>query len=163
MRNSQQIGKDFEKTLKSVFLSLQGSTTFLFHEFVDSHAAGNLVAGQPADYLVSINGKLAFLEAKASTTQKRFQRSMLQPAQRGAIIKHAQIMGTPYYILFHSSVEKVYHILDGAIAMKGSRINYADALLMEIPEQNCLALSLTGHWNLRPLSEAIRRYEKNYV
>ena len=47
--------------------------------------------------------------------------------------------------------------------MKGSRINYADALLMEIPEQNCLALSLTGHWNLRPLSEAIRRYEKNYV
>lgn len=100
MRTSQQIGKDFEKTLEGVFSSMRDKYGFMFHKFVDTKAAGNVVASQPADYLIGTPGQLSFMEAKSSDKVPNFRRSMLRPAQRGAIIQYSVGLGIPYHILF---------------------------------------------------------------
>lgn len=154
MRTSQDIGKDFEKALESVFSALSKTHAFKVHKFVDSHAAGNIVASQPSDYLIGAAEMLFFCEAKASTKQKRFQRSMLRPAQRGAIIHYSIGMMIPYYVLFLHKDE--VHCLSGSEAMKGSRIRYKESLLFTCGIE-VLEAHLIHFWNLRPIGTVIKR------
>ena len=159
MRTSQDIGKDFEKTLESVFSALTQSHAFKVHKFVDSHAAGNIVASQPSDYLLACEGTLFFCEAKASTKHKRFQRSMLRPAQRGAIMHYGMGLNNPYFILFQYRDE--VHCLDAVGALAGSRINYDAALLFQCKTSE-LKEKLVTHWSLtdiKTMINNIRSYE----
>lgn len=127
MKTSQQIGKDFEKTLEGVFSSLKNTHSFNYHKFIDTHAAGNIVAAQPSDYLVGIHRTLIFLEAKSSTKEKRLQKSMLRPSQRGAIKYYGMGLDLDYLVLFEH--EGRVDILDGREVMRGSRINYQKSLI----------------------------------
>lgn len=155
-RTSLQIGKDFEKTLQSVFSALSKKYALKWHPFVDSHAAGNTVAAQPSDYLMGIEENLFFLEAKSSIKQKRFQRSMLRPAQRGAILFYAIGMKIPYWIIFEYLGE--VHCLDGAAAMTGSRIAYKDSCVFTCKTEE-LEEELAKLWGLTPLTDVIKRIE----
>ena len=161
MRTSQDIGKSFEKTLESVFSSLQKTHAFRAHKLVDSHAAGNIVASQPSDYLIGAYQQLFYLEAKASSKNKRMTRSALQPAQRGAILNYGQVLQIPYYILFYSEVSGTVHILDGAKIMAGPRTIYPDALIDEVKILD-LEFALIQRMKLKPLPEVLKQFTKNY-
>lgn len=161
MRTSQKIGKDFEKTLGDVFSALQKSYGFRAHVFVDSHAAGNMVAGQPADYLVARVGELFFLEAKASMKNARMTRSALQPSQRGAILSYGQMLGIPYVILFHNEQDGTVHIIDGAEFMRGQRTDYKSSLLAEVP-LDTLPDALVEMWSLQPLVEVLNTFRSKF-
>lgn len=161
MRTSQDIGKSFEKTLESVFSSLQKTHAFRAHKLVDSHAAGNIVASQPSDYLIGTYQKLFYLEAKASSKNLRMTRAALQPAQRGAIMNYAQVMRIPYFILFHAERTGTVHILDGAIFMAGKRTAYENALIDEVKLAN-LEVSLIQRLELRPLPAILKQFNEIY-
>lgn len=161
MRTSQDIGKSFEKTLESVFSSLQKTHAIRVHKLVDSHAAGNIVASQPSDYLVGTYKKLFYLEAKASSKNLRMTRSALQPAQRGAIILYSQMLQIPYYILFHAEKTNTVHLLDGALLMAGKRTVYQDALIDEVPLGE-LEFALTQRLELKPLAEVLKQFNAVY-
>ena len=156
MRTSQDIGKDFEKMLEGIFSTLTQTHSFKMHKFVDSHAAGNTVAAQPADYMLARDRSLFFCEAKASTKNKRFQRSMLRPAQRGAILHYGVGLRVPYFILFNHKDE--VHCLDARYALKGKSINYAASLVFKclLPE---LQSKLVKYWNLDPINVVITRIQ----
>ena len=132
-KTSQQIGKDFERMVEGVFDSLQRSHGFRYHKFVDSHAAGNLVASQPSDYLVALGSQMAFVEAKASAVEAKLQKAMIRPAQRGAAIMYGQMLRVPYYILFYSEVTQQATLYNGAEAMRGDRLNYKNWWQSAVP------------------------------
>lgn len=161
MRTSQDIGKSFEKALESVFSSLQKTHAFRAHKLVDSHAAGNIVASQPSDYLIGTYQKLFYLEAKASSKNLRMTRSALQPAQRGAILNYAQVMQIPYYILFYAEQTETVHIIDGALFMAGKRNVYDNALIDEVGLAD-LEFSLIQRLELRPLPAILKQFNKIY-
>ena len=121
---------------------------------MDSHAAGNLVASQPSDYLVTVNDQMMFIEAKSSTKQKRFQRSMLRPAQRGAIIHYGMGMGVGYLIIFEHLGR--IDVLRGTKAMNGKRINYEEALSFSCKTED-LEIEIIKRWKPFPISKMIDR------
>ena len=161
MRTSQDIGKSFEKTLEGVFSSIQKTHAFRIHKFVDSHAAGNIVASQPSDYLIGTLGQMMFLEAKASTKNKRMTRAALRPAQRGAIHIFSQVLNIPYYVLFFAEKTGTVHLLDGAMLMKGGRTNYSLALMKEVAIEQLEEL-LIERLDLTPLPTALKKYNLLY-
>ena len=160
-RTGQDIGKKFEKALEGAFEDLKKSHGFNYHKFVDTHAAGNVVASQPSDYLVTLPTGLAYLEAKASTKVPRFRQSTLRPAQRRTIMYDSQILGVPYYILFYNEDTDTVDLIDGAEALRSNRINWSKSLLA-----SCKPGDLSGMFekvfSLEPLSETLRRYNKEY-
>ncbi len=158
MRTSQDIGKDFEKMLEGIFSTLTQTHSFKMHKFVDSHAAGNTVAAQPADYLLASHKGLFYCEAKASTKNKNFQRSMLQPSQRGAILHYGVGLGVPYFILFH---HKPYvYCLDAAKAMKGARAKLEYSTLFRCTEDQ-LKSELIKLWQLVGSKTMIERIQNH--
>lgn len=160
-RTGQDIGKKFEKALESAFEDLKKSHGFNYHKFVDTHAAGNVVASQPSDYLVTLPTGLAYLEAKASTKVPRFRQSMLRPAQRRTIMYDSQILGVPYYILFYNEDTDTIDLIDGAEALRSSRINWKKSLLASCKSGD-LSEMFEKVLSLEPLSETLRRYNKEY-
>lgn len=160
-KTSQQIGKDFERMVEGVFDSLQRYHGFRYHKFVDSHAAGNLVASQPSDYLVALGSQMAFVEAKASAVETKLQKAMIRPAQRGAALMYGQMLGVPYYILVYSEVTQKVILYDGAEVMRGSRVNHKNSVLSE-----CLAHQmgemLIKEWNLEPYNLMLQHFRKEW-
>lgn len=55
-----RVGYEFEAKLKDVFGNIKNKRPFDFHRFLDSKAAGRIVAPQLADYMIS------FMDAKSS-------------------------------------------------------------------------------------------------
>lgn len=160
-KTSQQIGKDFERTLEGVFDSLQRSHGFRYHKFVDSHAAGNLVASQPSDYLVALGSQMAFVEAKASAVETKLQKAMIRPAQRGAAIMYGQMLGVPYYILFYSEVTQEVTLYNGAEVMRGSRVNHENSVLSEC-SSHLMGEMLSKEWNLGPYNLMLQRFREEW-
>lgn len=160
-RTGQDIGKKFEKALESAFEDLKKSHGFNYHKFVDTHAAGNVVASQPSDYLVTLPTGLAYLEAKASTKVPRFRQSMLRPAQRRTIMYDSQILGVPYYILFYNEDTDTIDLIDGAESLRSSRINWSKSLLASCKSGD-LPSMLEKVFKLECISETLRRYNKEY-
>lgn len=161
LKSSQQIGKDFEKTLESVFSSLQKTNGLRFHKFVDSHAAGNIVASQPSDYLVGFYQKLILVEAKSSATKTNFTRSALRPAQKGAALFYGQLLDIPYVILFHSEKTGMVSYIDGAAAMAGDRINLETCVLDSRPLEQ-LTDMLKSQWEMRSIKFLTKRKQEVY-
>ena len=160
-KTSQQIGKDFERMVEGVFDSLQQSNGFRYHKLVDSHAAGNLVASQPSDYLVALGSKMAFVEAKASAGETRFQKAMLRPAQRGAAILYGQILGVPYYILFCSETTQRVTLYNDAEVMRGNRVNHEKSTLSECFAHQ-MGEMLSREWNLEPYNLMLQKYREEW-
>lgn len=160
-KSSQDIGKDFEKTLEGVFSYLQKSYGFRYHKFVDSHAAGNIVASQPSDYLVAAGSKMLFIEAKATATNKNFTRGVLRPAQRGAIMMYGQVLKVPYLILFYSEVTGLVSFIDGAKAMVGERVELKSCTFANVKISK-LGNYLARHLELKPLSVHLKQREFDY-
>lgn len=156
-RTGRDIGKKFEKAVETAFDTFKKRYGFNYHKFVDTHAAGNIVAGQPSDYLVTLPSGLCYLEAKASTTTDRLGKSMLRPSQRRTIMMDSQMLGVPYYVLFYAERTKEFHLLDGAEVMRGSRINYKQSLLMKGSLEG-----LPKFWGLQPLSNVISTFKAQY-
>lgn len=66
-----RVGYEFEDQLKKVFSNLKNKRPFDFHRFLDSKAAGRIVAPQLADYMISFkdaksSNHVIIVEAKAS-------------------------------------------------------------------------------------------------
>lgn len=160
-KTSQQIGKDFERMVEGVFDSLQRSHGFRYHKFVDSHAAGNLVASQPSDYLVALGSQMSFVEAKASAKANRLQKAMIRPAQRGAAIMYGQMLQVPYYILFYSEVTQQVTLYNGAEVMRGDRLNYKNCILSECPSHQ-MGEMLSKEWNLGPYNLMLQKFREEW-
>lgn len=160
-RTSQDIGKKFEKAVEAAFDELKRGYGFNYHKFVDTHAAGNVVASQPSDYLITIPAGLCYLEAKASTTLTKMGKSMLRPSQRRTIKFDAQVLGVPYYILFHSEKTGEVHLLNGAEVLRGERINYKESLIAAKPISEMGKL-LKNSFQPLNLSALLTDYRNNY-
>lgn len=160
-KTSQQIGKDFERMVEGVFDSLQQSHGFRYHKFVDSHAAGNLVASQPSDYLVALGSQMAFVEAKASVVETKLQKAMIRPAQRGAAMMYGQMLGVPYYLLFYSEMTQRVSLYNGAEVMRGSRVNHEKSILSEC-SSHLLGEMLSREWNLGPCNLMIKKFREEW-
>ncbi len=66
-----RVGYEFEDKLKSVFGEIKKKRPFDFHRFLDTKAAGRVVAAQLADYMISFKddkscNHVIIVEAKAS-------------------------------------------------------------------------------------------------
>ena len=157
-RTSQQIGNSFENYLEGVFKQLQKEYGFRYHRFVDSKDAGGIVASQPADYLFASDLEIGFIEAKASTTAKRLQLSMLRPAQKGAIRYYGQLLGRTYLILFLNEAEDLVSVYDGREVMRGSKINHDKAMLLQV-NKRLLRDSLATLLELDPLAKCLKNLE----
>lgn len=117
-RTGRDIGQAFQHDLQGVFKALKADYGFAWRRLTDTGAAGNMVEGQPSDYLVTARGHLAYCEAKASTTSKKFRPSMLQPAQRQAILQEGGMLDIPYYIVFYSEITGTVDVIDGTDVLK---------------------------------------------
>ena len=160
-KTSQQIGKDFERMVEGVFDSLQRSHGFRYHKFVDSHAAGNLVASQPSDYLAALGSQMVFVEAKASAVETRLHKAMIRPAQRGAAIMYGQMLGVPYYILLYSEATQKVTLYNGAEVMRGSRVNHANSILSVSPA-HLMGEMLSTEWNLGPYNLMLQKFREEW-
>lgn len=161
MRTSLDIGKGFEKTLEGVFSSLQKTHAFKVHKMVDSHAAGNMVAGQPADYLIRTHNQTAWLEAKTSSKNKRMTRSALQPSQKGAIKYYSQILGMPYFIVYFAEVENSVQLLNGSLLMKGTKPDHTECTILDFRGDHLRQLLIKG-LDLQPLPPYLQTFQLNF-
>lgn len=116
--SGRDIGKDWESTLNGVFSTISRDYVFTVHRLVDTGTAGNFVNSQPSDYLVAYRGKLAYLEAKASTVARNFRPSMLRPKQRQTIIRDSIMGEVPFLILFGDLQMQTYQLLNGATILQ---------------------------------------------
>lgn len=158
-RTSQHIGSSFENYLEGVFKQLQKEYGFRYHRFVDSKDAGGIVASQPADYLFASDLEVGFIEAKASTTAKRLQLSMLRPAQKGAMRYYGQLLGRTYLIIFFNEAEDIISVYDGREVMRGSKINHDKSILFR-GDKKLLLDSLVHLLELNPLAKCLKDLEK---
>lgn len=151
----RDVGKDWENTLKNVFSRLSKTHVFSCHKLVDTGTAGSIVTSQPADYLISYGGKLAYLEAKASTTAKSFRPSMLRPKQRQTIIQESIMGDVPYFILFGDLMQRKYQLINGkTVLQKG--IPPERYVLLSGDIENLLD-DLTHYWAPKDLPATLKR------
>lgn len=96
--------------------ALQRQYPIFFHRFSDSRAAGNLIADQPADFLLLSKGHGAtFLEAKFSEVHDSL-RSCFSGAVTASQLASARLAhraGQRYLILFHSSCAHRFELWPG--------------------------------------------------
>lgn len=127
------IGKLVEKELETVFRALKESHLLGWHRLPDTHSAGGqLIGEQPSDYLVALppgshsplnDQRLLFVELKASEKYTSFNKSMMQPAQRGAVNLYRLVLQLPYLILFYSAKSGTLQVWDGEVAVSETRID----------------------------------------
>lgn len=125
---STDIGKVFEKQLQEAFRQLKARHLMGWHRFTDSSSAGGAFVGdQPSDYLIGLppgsrqDQRLFHLEAKASESHSRLQKSMIRPAQRGAINFYSHLLQMPYFILFWDVAGSRLELWSGVEALNPSR------------------------------------------
>lgn len=153
MNTGREIGKEWERTLQSVFSSLRKQYGFSWHSFVDTHTAGGMVQAQPSDYLIMVEGSVMFLEAKSSTRNKKLQPSMLRPKQRQTILHESRLLRLPYWVLFGQTTEGYFQLFRGIdVVEEGFSRSYPIQLEGEIKE---LESKLREFFNLRKLSEIV--------
>lgn len=124
------IGKVFEDQVKEVLSSLRKTHFVEWRRFTDTGAAGSVVSEQPSDYLVGLppgsagprQGRLFFLEVKASEKNNTLQKAMVKSSQRGAINCFRRMLDIPYLILFWDSVGGSLQLWDG-IAVSEDRLD----------------------------------------
>lgn len=155
------IGDVFEGEVQKVMKLLKESHLVGLHRLSDSKSAGNLVAGQPSDYLLGLpegcsnllsGQRLMFLEAKASEVHASLGKSMVRPVQRGAIGTFRYLLDLPYLILFWSANNGTLQMWDGIAVHGESRINKAHMLAQW---ENCGTIS-------RLRTEAVAQHLVNY-
>lgn len=127
------IGKCFEQEFRKVLLQLQASYGVAFHRLADSMAAGSIIAEQPSDYLMAVpNGtqeqRFWFIEVKASQKHSKLQKSMVRPAQRGAICRFRRKLGIPYFILFWDWNGGRIELWDGLSVVQEANLSVKDRL-----------------------------------
>lgn len=66
----EKLGAWFEDELKPIFKNMQEHMGLYYHRFIDSKAAGNLVADQPADFMLKTKKGAFLIEVKASRRHK---------------------------------------------------------------------------------------------
>lgn len=148
-KGSSRIGKWFEKEVVEPLLGdLEKGKLAFQHRFVDSGEAGNVVRGQPSDYLLSLNGISYLIEAKASEKAVHFRPSTLRPSQISGLYRWSRA-GNPSLILFYSHLTGEVQIWDGgavAADMKnGNKLNKDNLLARKLPEELYNYLTLEIH------------------
>jgi hypothetical protein len=154
MKNNAEQGNEFEVFLRNTFSSLKKTYGLSYHRFVDTRAAGNVVASQPSDFLVGVDGTLFYVEAKTSV-EENFSRSMLRPHQRKAILFDSKLLNIPYWILFWSVTDQRVSVIDGVKAMEGTRINIENCAVKCTREE--LSDLLIKMWNPTTMKELLVR------
>lgn len=156
----QQIGKRFEHDLEETFRALQREYGFAWTRFTDTHEAGNVVREQPADFLVKTPHGLTFVEAKASVTLDHFVPSLLRPSQRKAIRHYAQMLDTPYVVLFRDDTAGRVDMLQGKFCLgDGSRKPIPTVVSTRSTH---LLSTLVRQWNLPPLITVLKKFKNRY-
>lgn len=127
------IGKRFEQEFRKVLLQLQETHGVAFHRLPDSMAAGSIIAEQPSDYVMAVpNGTEAqrfwFIEVKTSEKFSKLQKSMVRPAQRGAICRFRMKLGIPYFILFWDWNGGRIELWDGLNVVQEANLSVKDRL-----------------------------------
>lgn len=165
------IGKIFEKQWEQVMNDLTESHLLGWHRFSDTGSAGGMIMqAQPSDYLValppgSVTDGLIFLEAKASEKHSRLQKSMIRPAQRGAIHRFRELLGIPYLIAFWDVEGSRIELWDGSTALQNNRSKQPRCV---IPDASVgtrlnvghLACHLIQFFNLPPKAQTLGAYKE---
>ena len=137
-----EIGKVFEKEMVEVFKLLKEQYLVGWHRLTDTGAAGSLVSAQPSDYIIALppgssnlleGQRMMFLEVKASEEYHTLGKSMVRPAQRGAILSFRYLLNVPYLILFWDAQLGVLQLWDG-IAIQGEKNINKRHMLAEWPD-----------------------------
>ncbi|RKX64030.1 MAG: hypothetical protein DRP42_07055 [Tenericutes bacterium] len=83
------LGAWWEEALKSHFDYIKATRPFYWHRFPDSKAAGNLIAEQPADFIVASPPSGAMLvEAKASAAHDSLRSCLSKNVSTGQALHH---------------------------------------------------------------------------
>ena len=107
--------ENLETEIRAELVSAQETRPLVWHRFVDSKAAGNVVARQPADFLACYIGKTVLIEAKFSEAHESL-RSCLAGAVKPHQLASARIWtraGAKYIVLFHSKLSGISEVWDG--------------------------------------------------
>lgn len=161
------VGKIFEKHLEGSFNQLKASHLLGWHRFPDTGAAGGvIIQAQPSDYLLGTPGNLSFLEAKASEKHTKLQKSMIRPAQRGAIHFYRGLLGIAYYIAFWDVQGSRIELWDGLTALSSARskqplLTWESVSTGTRLDEARVANLLAGALNLRPAAELLAIYEES--
>ena len=90
--NSEEI---FEKRIQKRF----GKNCYL-HQMVDSKQARNKVKSNPADWVVTLNGSMAYAEVKSCSHETSFPFSNFTKGQMTGMVRQIAARGT-YWIFIH--------------------------------------------------------------
>lgn len=116
-----KLGYDFEDELKNIFKELIATYPIFWHQFVDTKAARNYVAAQPADFLFTSAGQQVYLlEAKASTLKPSLAvcaKSHIRPSQIGMAKKWIRA-GRPSLFVFYCEADSRVEFWDGEYVTK---------------------------------------------
>lgn len=167
------IGKIFEKQWEQVLKTLEDLYLVGWHRFPDTGAAGGvIIQSQPSDYLValpvgSFYSGLMFIEAKASEKHARLQKSMLRPAQRGAIHKYAELLRVPYLVAFWDVKGSRVEIWDGPVALETGRSKQPSYVITEAStsirlDTNRVAQQLARLFHIPERSVTLGAYKDRY-
>ena len=122
----------------------------MYHRFYDTHAAGNFLPGQPADFMVVNNGKLHFIEAKFSEVHDSLKScfSGAVRANQTAAAHLAVRAGANYVFLFYSAKSDMFELWDGEYLFqqrsKGQRLHLDSRRVFKTMENTILGGVFSG-------------------
>lgn len=96
MSERGQRGKEAEKAVKDLFTVWNRRMDFAWHRMPDSKASRNLVAAQPADFIVAVSGVTMWLEAKETQHEGRIAKDKVRQLP---LLKKFRLARMPGYVL----------------------------------------------------------------
>jgi len=120
MAKNQDIGYEFEETLKTAFKNIQSKHAIFWHQFPDAKAARGHLQAQPSDFMVASNkvGCVLF-EAKASLEKPSLSvcaKSMIRPSQVGMAKKWIRA-GQKSVFVFYCQLDNIVEFWDGEVVV----------------------------------------------
>lgn len=132
-------GKGSEKDFVDILTNKYGKSVYI-HRFMDTGAikgarGSGFVANSPADYLVTLHGKMFYAEVKSTFDKVSFAYSRLQKNQRGSMICQT-IAGGDYYVYVYSMIHQKWYKLDGKNIIKDMDNNIKSIKFCDMKEEH---------------------------
>lgn len=107
-----------ESAVRVELANAQETRPLVYHRFLDTKAAGNMVSPQPADFIACFRGNSTLIEVKFSQAHESLK-SCFSGSVRAGQLASARIWvraGAKYVFLFYSKLGGIVEIWDGIYA-----------------------------------------------